>query len=115
MKRTILLLCLAISLLLTACATVDTIPDDSSIGTSSPFTDTEQEKTLQVSEVTDDNTETDDSENPTDETDGTTKEEKVMTMTIGDTPVQVEWEDNESVTALKELVETARSSQQELL
>lgn len=33
------------------------------------------------------------------------QEETSMTMTIGNTPVQVEWEDNESVNALMELVE----------
>lgn len=31
-------------------------------------------------------------------------EETFMTMTIGDTPVQVDWEDNDTVTALKEMV-----------
>lgn len=37
--------------------------------------------------------------------DNSEKQEKTsMTMTIGNTPVQVAWEDNESVNALKELV-----------
>ncbi|MBR5619746.1 MAG: hypothetical protein IKW76_08420 [Clostridia bacterium] len=37
----------------------------------------------------------------------TAQEEKQMTMQIGETPVAVQWEDNESVDALRELVKDA--------
>lgn len=105
MKRTILLLCLGISLLFTACATVSTEPAESRTSTSSAVTRIVSETDTAVSENTDDNAETEGAKSSVDETGGTTEEEKTMTITIGDTPVQMEWEDNESVTALKELVQ----------
>jgi hypothetical protein len=87
MRRiTLIATAIILGLRITACGSPDTIKDDSPVDE-------------QITDIAD-------KENKIDETTPTEEEGEVvdMIMKIGETKIQVAWEDNESVEALKELV-----------